>query len=273
MAAFSNQIDETGRHAHLLLPDHHFLETWSDATVRDGVTGIQQPAMLPLLDTRAAADELLVAARSLGKVTGLPDGAFADAVRASFDGKDVERGGKFSEVAVGAGALTSTVLTGPAATLDLAGPADGLPLVVASTLRHLDGLPPTSALLQEMPDPLTSIAWGGWVELHPTTASALGVVDGDVIRLEGTAGQTELPAHLTIGLREGVVAVPVGYALPLLGERAPALGFGTRVRARKTGAQGCAAPRARRVNRSTARSSRGRSRPREGCPWRPPCLR
>ena len=235
VAAFSNQIDETGRHAHLLLPDHHFLETWSDATVRDGVIGIQQPAMVPLLDTRAAADELLVAARALGKATGLPDGAFADSVRASFDAKDVERGGRFSEAAVQSRTLADGVLGGATATLDLAGPADGLPLVVTSTLRQLDGLPPTSALLQEMPDPLTSIAWGGWVELHPTTASALGVVEGDVIGLEGTAGRTELPAHVTIGLREGVVAVPVGYAIPLLAERA--LGFGTRVRARKTGAK------------------------------------
>ena len=171
------------------------------------------------------------------------------------------------------GALADGALAGAVATLDLAGPADGLPLVVASTLRQLDGLPPTSALLQEMPDPLTSISWGGWVELHPTTASALGVVEGDVIGLEGTAGHTELPAHLTVGLRAGVVAVPVGYALPLL-DRTHAL------RSASGRACGCArrAPRFRRptcgrVNRSMAPSSRARSRPREGCPWRPPCLR
>ena len=237
VAAFSNQLDETGHHAHLLLPDHHFLETWSDATVREGVTGIQQAAMIPLLDTRAAADELLVAARTLGKVTGLPDGAFADSVRASFDPHEVERGGKFSEATAASGTLADGALAGAVAALDLAGPADGLPLVVTSTLRQLDGLPPTSVLLQEMPDPLTSISWGGWIELHPTTAAALGVVEGDVIDVAGVAGHTELPAHLTIGLRAGVVAVPVGYALPLLTERSPALGFGTRVRARKTGAR------------------------------------
>ena len=237
VAAFSNQLDETGHHAHLLLPDHHFLETWSDATVREGVTGIQQAAMIPLLDTRAAADELLVAARTLGKVTGLPDGAFADSVRASFDPHEVERGGKFSEATSASGTLADGALAGAVAALDLAGSADGLPLVVTSTLRQLDGLPPTSVLLQEMPDPLTSISWGGWIELHPTTAAALGVVEGDVIDVAGVAGHTELPAHLTIGLRAGVVAVPVGYALPLLTERSPALGFGTRVRARKTGAR------------------------------------
>jgi molybdopterin-containing oxidoreductase family iron-sulfur binding subunit len=235
VAAFSNQLDETNRHAHLILPDHHFLETWSDATVRAGVTGIQQPVMLPLLDTRAAADELLVAARTLGKTTGLPDGAFADAARGSFDPKDVEHGGKFSEVAPGSVSLADGVLEGTPAPLDLAGPPDGLPLVIASTLRQLDGLPATSLLLQELPDPLTSIAWSGWVDLHPTTAASLRVRDGDVIGLESTAGRIELPAHLTVGMRPGVVAVPVGHALPLLDGRASVLGFETRVRAGNTG--------------------------------------
>jgi anaerobic selenocysteine-containing dehydrogenase/Fe-S-cluster-containing dehydrogenase component len=237
VAAFNNQLDETGRRAHLLLPDHHFLESWSDVTVRAGVTGIQQPAMVPILETRAAADELLAAARALGKSTGLPDGAFGDAVRASFDPKEVEHGGKFAEIAAASATLAEGVLDGARAGAALAGPADGLPLVVVPTVRALDGLPPTSALLQEIPDPLTNIAWGGWVELHPKTASALGVGAGDVLALDGGGGRTELPAHLTIGVREGVVAVPAGWALPLFAARAPALGLATRVRVARTGAQ------------------------------------
>src|SRR5205814_10631536 len=40
-----------------------------------------------------------------------------------------------------------------------------------------------------------------------------------------------------IGPREGLVAVPAGYPLPLVAARAPTLGFCTRVRVRKTGAQ------------------------------------
>lgn len=245
IAAFVNQLDETARHAHLVLPDHHFLESWSDVTPRAGVTGVQQPAMTPVLATRAAADELLGVARALGKTTGLPEGSFAELVRAAFDEHEIERGGRFTAPADEPVTLAATVLASVSAGATLRGPGDGLPLIVAPTLRHLDGLAPRSALLQELPDPLTSYSWTGWVELHPETAAGLGVDHGDVLALTSTAGHAELPVHVTARVRAGMVAVPVGHALPLLDEpatapqgvvgRAPALGWVTRVTAHRTG--------------------------------------
>src|ERR1019366_8981040 len=173
VASFASYLDETARKAHLVLPDHHFLETWSDDSPRAGVTGIQQPVMTPLLPTRAAADVLLGAARALGATTGLPGGTFAEAVRARFNEKEIEHGGRFGVIAPETVALAETALAS-IAPLSLQGPADGLPLVVAPTLRHPNGLLPQGELLQEIPDPLTSISWSGWVELHPATAARLG---------------------------------------------------------------------------------------------------
>jgi molybdopterin-containing oxidoreductase family iron-sulfur binding subunit len=235
IAAFGHQLDDTLRRAHLVLPDHHFLESWSDVTPRAGVTGVQQPAMTPVLDTRAAADELLAAARLLGKTSGLPDGSFADLVRAAFDEHAIEHGVRVTATADEPVTLAADVLTTTAAGATLRGPADGFPLIVAPSLRHLDGLPPVSALLQELPDPLTSYSWTGWVELHPTTAAALGVEPGDVLALAGSAGHTELPVHVSARVRAGVLAVPVEHALALLDGQPPALGYSTRVTARRTG--------------------------------------
>lgn len=235
IAAFANQLDETARCAHLVLPDHHFLETWSDVAPRAGVIGLQQPAMSPVLDTRAAADELLVVARALGKTTGLPDGSFADVVRAAFDAPAIERGGRFSEPANEPATLAPDVLATAAVHAELRGPKDGYPLVVAPTLRHLDGLRARSMLLQELPDPLTGYTWTGWVELHPATALALGVVSGDVVALDGASGRIELPAHVSTRVRAGLLAVPVGYVAPLLADGL--FGFTTRVHAQRTGAR------------------------------------
>ncbi|MEO8845574.1 MAG: 4Fe-4S dicluster domain-containing protein [Kofleriaceae bacterium] len=237
VAAFVDQLDDTARHAHLVLPDHHFLESWSDVTPRAGVTGVQQPAMTPLLDTRAAADELVIVARTLGKTTGLPDGTLGEVVRAAFDAATIEHGGRFTEVAAAPLALAAGVLASAAASPVLRGPSDGFPLIVAPTLRHLDGLPPRSELLQELPDPLTSYAWTGWVELHPTTADALDVETGDMLALASPAGRTELPVHVSARVRAGMVAVPVGHAVALLDDQSPGLGFSTRVTATRTGAR------------------------------------
>ncbi len=271
VAAFSNQLDESGRHAHLLLPDHHFLETWSDVTVRGGITGIQQAAMIPLLDTRAAADELLVAARSLGKVAGLPDGAFADAVRAHSTHM------RWSAVESSASPPPCRGLWPSASSLARWRPS----ISQGSPMGCRWWLPPLCASSMACRPPVrfsrrfpirsrVSRGAAGWS--YTDDGLGLGVAQGDVLGLEGTVGRTELPAHLTIGLREGVVAVPIGYALPLLNERVAAIGFGTRVRLRKTGAK-VSPPHVRKVNRSMARSSRARSRPRGGFPWHPPCLR
>ena len=234
VAAFVNEPDSTSRKAHLVLADNHFLENWSDVRVRPGVVGIQQPVMGPVLGTRAAADELLAVARLLGRTTGLPDGSFGELIRQTYQPKEIERGLRLEEVAVVVPELgPGTLATLPAA-VELRGPAHGLPLIVAPTFRELDGRTPRSALLQELPDPISGFAWTGWVELHPTTALSFGLKTGDVVELEGPGGRNALPAFVTDSIRAGAVAVPVGDATPLL-DRNGFIGAGARVTLRSTG--------------------------------------
>ena len=49
-----------------------------------------------------------------------------------------------------------------------------------------------------------------WVELAPTDAERLGIVDGDLVGVESPRGRIEATARLT-GIREGVVFVPFHY--------------------------------------------------------------
>jgi molybdopterin-containing oxidoreductase family iron-sulfur binding subunit len=234
VTAFVNELDATARQAHLVLADHHFLETWSDVAPRPGVLGIQQPVMTPVLGTRAAADQLLAAARTLGTTTGLPEASFGEAVRLTFSEKEIEHGGRFEAVEPVAVTLQPGTLGQLPGPVPLRGPAGGLALVVAPTIRHLDGRTPRSALLQELPDPLSGFSWTGWVELHPTTAAGLRVQPGDVVALQGPGGRVELPAHVTTTIRAGVAGVPVGDATALLDGEGP-IGLGVRVTAVPTG--------------------------------------
>jgi anaerobic selenocysteine-containing dehydrogenase/Fe-S-cluster-containing dehydrogenase component len=236
VAAFVNEPDDTARKAHLVLADNYFLENWSDVRVRPGLVGIQQPVMEPVLGTRAAADELLAVARLLGKTTGLPDGSFGELIRQTYQPKEIEQGLRLEEVAAVVPELAPGVLATVPATVALRGPAQGLPLIVAPTFRELDGRAPRSALLQELPDPVSGFSWTGWVELHPNTASSLGVKTGDVLALEGPGGRNELPAFVTDTIRAGAIAVPVGDATVLL-ERGGLIGASARVTLRRTGAR------------------------------------
>ena len=49
-----------------------------------------------------------------------------------------------------------------------------------------------------------------WVELHPSDAEALGVGEGEVVRVESPRGQLEAKARIS-GIKEGVVFVPFHY--------------------------------------------------------------
>jgi molybdopterin-containing oxidoreductase family iron-sulfur binding subunit len=64
--------------------------------------------------------------------------------------------------------------------------------------------------LQEIPDPVTSVAWQSWAEVSLATAEKLGVELGDVIAIETSAGTIEVPAYPRGGIRDDVVAVPIG---------------------------------------------------------------
>ena len=57
---------------------------------------------------------------------------------------------------------------------------------------------------------LEAAAPDAWVELHPDDARALGIDDGDEVRLESARGSIDVPARLT-GIRPGSVFVPFHY--------------------------------------------------------------
>jgi anaerobic selenocysteine-containing dehydrogenase len=70
VVSFSPFLDETTRHADLILPDHTYLERWDDApapaAVAFPVWGVVQPVTRPLHDTRATGDVILHLAAQLG---------------------------------------------------------------------------------------------------------------------------------------------------------------------------------------------------------------
>jgi anaerobic selenocysteine-containing dehydrogenase len=64
--------------------------------------------------------------------------------------------------------------------------------------------------MQELPDPLTSIVYGSWVELNPATAKELGLSEGDVVDVQSAHGQLTAPVFVYPAIRPDVVAMPIG---------------------------------------------------------------
>ena len=98
IVSFTNVLDETTALADLILPDHHFLESWGTSVPPLGAEystlGIQQPVIRPYhqefageAGTRAFGDVLLGLAQSFGgtMAEALPWESMRDAIRASAD--------------------------------------------------------------------------------------------------------------------------------------------------------------------------------------------
>jgi anaerobic selenocysteine-containing dehydrogenase len=243
VASFSSFLDETSVMADLILPNHVPLERWIDDVPEPGVgfpvRTLAQPVVQPRWDTRDTGDILLDVAKALGgkSAEALPFGNMAAAVKDSFKAVHALNAGNVTDDDFNAFYKKVTAAggwwnprsaenkgqwakgkiqfvapeTSPAPRAP-AGDASQFPFVlhVYSSQAFSDGRTAHLPWLQEMPDPMTTVMWGSWVEVNPQTAAKLGVHDGDVLTVTSPQGSLELPAYIYPGLRPDVLAIPVG---------------------------------------------------------------
>ena len=97
-------------------------------------------------------------------------------------------------------------------------------LIPAVSASMRDGRPANLPWLQESPDTLTTVVWDSWAELHPSTAKALNVREGDVLVIESAHGSIRVKAYLMPGIHPGSVAVPIGQGHESYGRYATHVG-------------------------------------------------
>ena len=207
--SFSSIMDETSALADLVLPDHHALESWGEAEPVHGTLSLQQPVMDPVFDTRALADVIITLSRSGTALTALPD--YRSLMISRFPGgaaglaaalpRGIAAGS--SPPPAGTRALPTAIVPQQPGTGDFT-----LLVYPHPVLGAGDGA--NKPWLQELPDPVTKIAWQTVAELHPITAKKLGVANGDHVIVQTSKGRLSLPVYAYQGIRQDVVAVAAG---------------------------------------------------------------
>jgi anaerobic selenocysteine-containing dehydrogenase len=231
IVAFSAAGNESTAHADLVLPDATFLETWDlfepEPAPRAGVLSIAQPAVRPMYESRDRADVLLgIAADWGGKVPQLlPDPDYREYLKRTLRQTGSTGNAGFEEF--WSGLVQQGVWTGQ--NTESAPPNMNLAAVIGSgklpsqestdypfylvpfeTTGLGTGREANLPWLQELPDPMSSVVWGAWLEINPRSAAGLGVGENEWVWVESRHGRIRIPALLNAAARPDTVSMPFG---------------------------------------------------------------
>ncbi len=217
------------------VPAAHYLESWGDALTADGGYLSIQPMILPLFGGLSEI-ELLNALLGGPKPEGPelvqetfratnPSGDFATAWSAFLrDGfapqvKPAERSPSFNTDAART-VMQNLWNASPAPS------ADSPEIVLVGSYSIDDGRYINNGWLQEMPDPVTKLAWDNAAIISPVYARKLGVETGDLIKVaiaEKSAGREPIGRELVIaalvspGHADSSITIPLGYGRKMPG--------------------------------------------------------
>jgi MoCo/4Fe-4S cofactor protein with predicted Tat translocation signal len=224
LVSFAQRMDETAALARYVLPDPHYLESWSDFEPVSGLVSISQPTVHPLGDTRSLVE-------TIATWNGKPKPAY-DILREHWKAEVFPHQKKSSNfdafwdrtVHDGFAEVDPLPIKPKEFNAQAIRPilkaqrpeSNAFALVLYPSVAMLDGRNAYNPWLHELPDPITKVTWDNYASIAPAAAERLGVADGDVVRLEPSGGQTlELPAHIQPGQPDHVIAVALGYGSKL----------------------------------------------------------
>ncbi len=242
---FAHYMDETALQADLVLPLDSALEDWATAVPEYLPEGAQLNVQQPLMEklhagTRGTGDILLALLKQRrANEYGKFDDFYAYLRNAVVSIKGALGGGGKDEDTFWAETLSEGLVKLPGSGGNLSSKASAaglhfpavvedaaypLRLIPSVTANMRDGRNANQPWLQESPDPLTTIVWDSWVEIHPKTAAKLGIVEGDIVEVASKSGSIKAQAYLFPGIHPDAVSVPLGYGHEAMGRYAKGVG-------------------------------------------------
>ncbi|MBI4511440.1 MAG: molybdopterin-dependent oxidoreductase [Deltaproteobacteria bacterium] len=248
VVSFTPYLDETAEEvAHLVLPDHTFLERWEDAGAAPSpgraLVGVRRPVVDPFLDTRAAGDVILDVARRLGGAVAraFPWETFRDALDARLVGLHAASRGSvtgtsereflvrlfdqgFWEDSLEPSEAVTFRFFAEHAEPEWHGDKKAFPLLLLPyrPAGYAEGSGANQPWLRELRSRPGVPFWSTPASMHPDSAG--GARDGDLVTLASAHGSITVPVRLDPLMWRGCVAVPMGGGHTALGRWAKGVG-------------------------------------------------
>ncbi len=234
--SFSNFMDETSQNADLVFPVQLPLETWDSYESNTACISTLQPAMGRLTQAPCLGDVFLDLSDQDRQFEDyyhyLADHLYtklAEKSKARFI-QTIQTGGIFhSNSTSGAGKppLDPGSIQTLKRALDAIEPPEApeLKFLAVPSIRLYDGRGANKSWLNEIPDPVTSIAWETMVMIHPATLEQHGFAHGDVLTIASGDNAISAPVYSYRGVAPGVMVMQAGQGHKSYGRYAA--GFGS----------------------------------------------
>jgi Fe-S-cluster-containing dehydrogenase component len=219
--------DETAAQCHWQIPSTHFLEEWSDARGHDGTASLVQPLIAPLYQGRSLHEVVAV-------FSSRPDRSGLDIVKEYWktqptSGLDFDKSWRRAlHDGVVAGSTLAAKTVGQAKVPPPSAPADagrGYEIAFAPDPTIHDGRFANNGWLQELPKPLTKVAWDNAVLLSPATAEKLRVGNGDSVEITSRGRSLDAAVWVQPGHVGDAVTVYFGLGRQRAGRVGNGIGY------------------------------------------------
>jgi MoCo/4Fe-4S cofactor protein with predicted Tat translocation signal len=243
----THSINETTALSNYLLPVNHGLESWGDAKTRTGFYSLQQPVILPLLDTRQKEAVLLTWLSGTSITYNLDlyknylianwkdniyptlysrldfeqfwNGALQDGVVIDSASNGKKESGQLY------GMFNSSSING----INNIPPVSGFALALKESYSVGDGSFSNNGWLNELPNPVSKIVWDNYASISIKTAKDLMVKSNDLIEISSGNRKLKIPVNIQPGCSDNTITIDLGYGRINSGTISEGVGFNANV--------------------------------------------
>jgi molybdopterin-containing oxidoreductase family iron-sulfur binding subunit len=231
----SPYFDETSKAVNWHIPQAHYLESWGDAVSVDGTKSVVQPLIEPLFEGKSAPEVANLISSGMD-ISGYQ--IIRETWEKILKGGDFEK--KWNRVLhdgflsegrprkIRPGLKADSIkryLYKDASLYNFVPSEDEIEIVFQACPAIFDGRFANNGWLQELPDPVTKLAWDNAVLISPKTAGDLDLRNEDMVRLEYRNRMLEMPVWMLPGQADNSISLSLGYGRELAGRIGDGVGF------------------------------------------------
>lgn len=225
---FAESENESTKISNFVIPQNHNYESWGDYETRNGVMSFQQPVIDPIFNTRQKESVIL---------HWINEGKYAKDnyhkyVMNNFGSSKQE----WFKVLHDGFAVKDKINSGSSsfntsAEINFAGVVntDNFVLTLSKSYFIGDGRYASNGWLQEIPHPVTKVAWDNYAAVSPATAEKLGVEINDLLEISVNGNTLQIPAMIQPGIAENQIDIETGYGRNVISDSGKNTGFNVNI--------------------------------------------